>query len=90
MAVQIANPEVVRKIEWLAATLNTTKTAAVERALDAYSGEFLQAQLAQQDRQNQQQRYEQLMSIVKKFDAIPDVNPNAPNDLEWDENGLPI
>jgi antitoxin VapB len=90
MAVQIANPEVVRKIEWLATTLNTSKTAAVERALDAYSGGLLQAQMAAEGRSNEQLRYERLMSIVKKFDAIPDANPNSPSDLEWDENGLPI
>jgi antitoxin VapB len=90
MAVQIANPEVVRKIEWLATTLNTSKTAAVERALDAYSGELLQAEMAREDGVRRQQRYEQLMRIVKKFDEIPDVNPHAGNDLEWDENGLPI
>jgi antitoxin VapB len=35
MPIQIANPVVVAKIERLAATTGLTKTAAVERAVDA-------------------------------------------------------
>ncbi|NJM43301.1 MAG: type II toxin-antitoxin system VapB family antitoxin [Brachymonas sp.] len=90
MAVQIANPEVVKKIEWLAATLNTTKTAAVERALDAYQLNFS----AHEDQVARQRRADEFMQrvrpILAKFDALPDANPNAKNDLDWDENGLPI
>jgi antitoxin VapB len=90
MAVQIANPEVVKKIEWLAATLNTSKTGAVERALDAYKLSFS----AKEDEAAKQRRRDEFMRdirpILAQFDALPDIHPDAKNDLDWDENGLPI
>ena len=90
MAVQIANPAVVRKIEWLAATLNTSKTGAVERALDAYKLNFS----SQEDQAAKQRRRDEFMRnvrpILAQFDALPNVNSNAKSDLDWDENGLPI
>jgi antitoxin VapB len=90
MAVQIANPEVVKKIEWLAAALNTSKTGAVERALDAFK---LQSDVAA-EQVAKQQRADEFMQrslmILAQFDALPVANPQASNDLEWDEHGLPI
>lgn len=90
MAVQIANPQVVKKIEWLAAALNTSKTGAVERALDAYKLSFS----SQEDLAVKQRRVNEFMReirpILAKFDALPDINPQLKNDLNWDENGLPI
>lgn len=90
MAVQIANPDVVKKIEWLAASLNTSKTGAVERALDAYKLSFS----AQEDIAAKKRRADEFMRnvlpILAQFDALPDINPDAKNDLEWDEHGLPI
>ena len=43
MALQIANPTVVAKIETLAKRIGLTKTAAVERAVDALQGTLLYA-----------------------------------------------
>jgi antitoxin VapB len=90
MAMQIANPEVVRKIEWLATTLNTSKTAAVERALDAYK-----LNLALPDQQSAKQRRKDefmhdILPILAQFDALPVIHPNTKSDLDWDESGLPI
>jgi antitoxin VapB len=89
MAMQIANPEVVRKIEWLATALNTSKTAAVERALDAYK-----LNLALPDQQSAKQRrrdefMRDVLPILAQFDALPSTQASAKNDLDWDENGLP-
>ncbi len=90
MAIQIANPNVVKKIEWLAASLNTSKTGAVERALDAFK---LQNQLVAEQASKEQKAEEFMrrsLSILAQFDALPVTNPHAGNDLEWDEHGLPI
>jgi antitoxin VapB len=90
MAVQIANPEVVRKIELLAASLNISKTGAVERALDAYRlpGDADAEQAAKQRRADE--FMQRTLAVLAQFDALPVVNPNAGNDLEWDEHGLPV
>lgn len=90
MAVQIANPDVVRKIEWLAATLNTSKTSAVERALDAYKLNFSTSEDQAAKKRRADEFLREIRPVLAKFDALPDINPDAKNDLDWDENGLPI
>lgn len=81
MPIQIANPAVVAKIEALAARSGLTKTAAVERAIDA----MLQAQPADSDAAPLRKRVE---AILAQFDRIPD-RPDATDPLQWDEIGLP-
>jgi len=80
MALQIANPVVVGKIEALARATGLSKTAAVEKAVDRLLAE---------------QRPDQAPDVWKRFDAllaqmdqIPDL-PTAFDPLEWDEHGLP-
>jgi hypothetical protein len=89
MAVQIANPDVVRKIEWLATELKTTKTSAVEQALDAFKLNLAtrDAIIAKQQRAKAFMR--DVMPILAELDALPNINAGAKNDLDWDENGLP-
>jgi len=81
MPIQIANPAVVAKIEALAARSGLTKTAAVERAVDA----MLQTQPTDSDAASLRRRVE---AILAQFDRIPD-HPDAADPLEWDEIGLP-
>jgi hypothetical protein len=89
MAVQIASPTVVRKIEWLAATLNTSKTAAVERALD----ELLQSLSASieipTDAMRKAQRRADMFAALARMHQTP-LKAKAFDPLEWDENGLPV
>ncbi len=89
MAVQIANPEVVKKIEWLATTLNTSKTAAVERALDAFKLNLVIPDLETTKLREREAFKQRMLAILAEFDKLP-VDPSAGNDLEWDENGLPV
>ncbi len=89
MAVQIANPVVVRKIEWLAATLNTSKTAAVERALDALTLNLSASSEIPSDARRKAQRREDMLAVLARMHQTP-VRANAADPLEWDENGLPI
>ena len=80
LAVQIANPAVVKKIETLARATGLSKTAAVEKAVDRL--------LAEQNLGEQQRLWEQFDAILAQLDQIPDL-PNAFDPLEWDEHGLP-
>ena len=80
MALQIANPTVVRKIETLARATGLTKTAAVEKAVDRL--------LAEQNLDQPTGVWEQFDAILAQIDQIPDL-PNAFDPLEWDEHGLP-
>jgi len=80
MALQIANPTVVRKIETLARATGLTKTAAVEKAVDRF--------LAEQNLDLGAKVWEQFDAILAQIDQIPDL-PNAFDPLEWDEHGLP-
>ncbi|BBK32414.1 antitoxin VapB [Stella humosa] len=77
MAVQIANPEVVRKIERLASVTGLSKTAAVEMAVDRILREKGRPDLEAQ-----------IIALLKQVDAIPD-RPDWVDPLEWDEHGLP-
>ena len=80
MALQIANPVVVRKIETLARATGLTKTAAVEKAVDRL--------LAEQNLDQPPGVWEQFDAILAQIDRIPDL-PDAFDPLEWDEHGLP-
>ena len=80
MALQIANPTVVRKIETLARATGLTKTAAVERAVDRL--------LAEQNLDQANGVWQQFDSILAQIDQVPDL-PNAFDPLDWDEHGLP-
>ena len=80
MALQIANPVVVRKIEALARATGLTKTAAVEKAVDRLLTEQTSDQTADV--------WQQFDALLAQMDQIPD-QPTAFDPLEWDEHGLP-
>ena len=78
MALQIANPVVVQKVELMAKRLGLSKTAVVERALD-------QLISASEGAEHQSVRFDALLA---QLDRIPD-RPDAFDPLQWDERGLP-
>ena len=78
MALQIANPVVVKKVELMAKRLGLSKTAVVERALD-------QLISASQGAEHQSER---LDALLAQLDRITD-RPDAFDPLQWDERGLP-
>lgn len=80
MALQIANPTVVRKIETLARATGLTKTAAVEKAVDRL--------LAEHKLDEPPGLWEQFDAILGQLDQVPD-RPDAFDPLEWDDQGLP-
>ncbi|MGF6231270.1 antitoxin VapB [Inquilinus ginsengisoli] len=78
MALQIANPAVVEKVERLARATGLTKTALVERAVDRLAEEIgVSADTTD--------RFEALLA---QLDRIPD-RPDAVDPLGWDDQGLP-
>jgi antitoxin VapB len=79
MALQIANPTVVGKVERLAKRTGLSKTAVVERAVDRLLGETATA------RSNPSAR---LAALLAQIDRIPD-RADAFDPLQWDEHGLP-
>ena len=80
MPIQIANPKVVAKIERLAAVSGLSKTAAVEKAVDAM--------LAGRDRALEDDFEARATAILAQLDRIPD-RTDAFDPLDWDEHGLP-
>lgn len=78
MALQIANPTVVRKVEQLARIAGLSKTAAVERAVDRLLSEV----------GGSTGSAERMAALLAQLDRIPD-RPDAFDPLEWDEQGLP-
>ena len=80
MALQIANPVVVGKIEALARATGLTKTAAVEKAVDRLLAEHRPDQTADV--------WARFDALLAQMDQIPDL-PSASDPLEWDEHGLP-
>lgn len=78
MALQIANPTVVGKVERLATLTGLSKTAVVERAVDLLARQM----------QASGDAAARLTALVAQLDRIPD-RPDAFNPLEWDEQGLP-
>jgi antitoxin VapB len=80
MAIQIANPAVVAKIERLAAETGLSKTAAVEKAVDAM--------LAGREGASEDDFEDRATVILAQLDRIPD-RGDAFDPLDWDEHGLP-
>ena len=78
MALQIANPSVVSKVERLAKQTGLSKTALVERAVD-------QMLIATEPAARQGARLEALLA---QLDRIPD-RSDAADPLAWDAHGLP-
>lgn len=78
MALQIANPTVVGKVERLATLTGLSKTAVVERAVDLLARQM----------QASGDAAARLTALLAQLDRIPD-RPDAFNPLEWDEQGLP-
>lgn len=81
MAIQIANPAVVAKIERLASLTGLSKTAAVEVAVERVLGEA-------EDISGGSSVSLRWSSILEQLHALPD-RPDAFDPLQWDENGLP-
>ena len=80
MSVQIANPVVVAKIERLAAACGLSKTAAVEKAVDAM--------LAGSQGTSDDGFMARVTAILAQLDRIP-VRADAVDPFDWDEHGLP-
>ncbi|MDC6171207.1 type II toxin-antitoxin system VapB family antitoxin [Paucibacter sp. XJ19-41] len=80
MAVQIANPVVVDKVERLAKATGLSKTAVVEQALDRLLMERGSAPLASPA--------SRLAALLAQMDRIPD-RADAFDALDWDAQGLP-
>lgn len=78
MAVQIANPVVVDKIEKLARITGLSKTAAVEKAIDRFIDQAVDSEAA----------FARIDALLAQMDRIPDL-PAPFDPLEWDERGLP-
>jgi len=78
LALQIANPTVVRKVERLARATGLSKTAAVERAVDRLLSEVV----------NASDQTERIAALLAQLDRIPD-RADAFDPLAWDEHGLP-
>lgn len=77
MALQIANPAVIGKIDRLAKSIGLSKLAAVEKAVDR----LLLETAGSKDESR-------LSRLLEQLDRVPDRSkPLDP--LEWDEHGLP-
>ena len=79
MALQIANPAVVSKVERLAKRTGLSKTAVVEKAVDR-----LLCELA-----TPADHSARLAALLAQLDRIPD-RADASDPLQWDEHGLPV
>ena len=77
MALQIANPVVVAKVERLAKATGLSKTAVVERAIDHLARETQVA--THQGR---------MVALLAQLDRLPD-REDAFDAVEWDLHGLP-
>jgi antitoxin VapB len=77
MALQIANPVVVAKVERLARATGLTKTAVVERAIDALASRTQAASVPGQ-----------MAALLAQLDRVPD-RADAYDPPEWDGAGLP-
>lgn len=78
MALQIANPVVIGKVERLAKETGLSKTAVVEPALDSLiSGTTERASTVGR-----------MSALLAQLDRIPD-RPDAFDPLAWDEPNLP-
>ena len=79
MAIQIANPIVVQKIERLARHTGLSKTGAVEKAVDRLMAEEGGPQTRDAGR---------IRALLAQLDRLPD-RADAFDPLIWDEQGLP-
>jgi antitoxin VapB len=77
VALQIANPTVVAKVERLAKATGLTKTAVVERAIDRLASETGAGPQAGR-----------MAALLAQLDRVPD-RLDAFNPIEWDDQGLP-
>jgi antitoxin VapB len=77
MALQIANPVVVAKVERLARATGLTKTAVVERAIDHLANETQGASDPGR-----------MAALLVQLDQVPD-RTDAFDPLPWDSLGLP-
>ncbi len=80
MALQIANPVVVSKVERLARSTGLSKTAVVDRALDLL--------ITQTHAVGASRSKGRLSALLAQLDRIPE-RPDAADPLAWDEHGLP-
>ncbi len=80
MALQIANPVVVEKIRELARISGTTKTAAVEQAVDRMLRATKPTDTSAQSAK--------LYALLAQLDRIAQT-PKPSIDIVWDEFGLP-
>jgi antitoxin VapB len=93
-AVQIANPQLVQKIEWLAKTMNIGKTAVIDRAVELLSEQLQgdkEPKLAKTDAATKTTlSAEQLLflEIVERMHKTP-IAPNTVDPFNWDDHGLP-
>jgi antitoxin VapB len=78
MALQIANPTVVSKVERLAKQTGLSKTAVVERALDRL--------IAATSPASDQTR--RMAALLAQLDRLPE-RADAFDPLPWNEHGLP-
>ncbi|CDS48432.1 hypothetical protein [Polaromonas sp. CG9_12] len=78
MALQIANPVVVGKVERLAKATGLSKTAVVERALDRLLGETM----VKTDGDKR------VAALLAQLDRVPD-RADAFDPMDWDGQGLP-
>lgn len=78
MALQIANPAVINKVERLAKATGLSKTAVVEKALDRLIS----------DTDGASDSAERMAALLQQLDRIPD-RADAFDPLEWDEHGAP-
>ncbi len=77
MALQIADPVVIGKVERLTKATGLSKTAVVERALDSLISETT-------ERASTAGR---MAALLAQLDRIPD-RPDAFDSLGWDQHGL--
>jgi antitoxin VapB len=75
MALQIANPVVVAKVERLARATGLSKAAVVERAIDVLANEILSAAVPGR-----------MAALLAQLDRIPD-RADAHDPLQWDGAG---
>ena len=78
MALQIANPGVVRKVEALAKVTGLTKTAVVEKAVDRMLAE-VGAPIDSGGR---------MEALLRQMDQVPE-RADAFEVMAWDAHGLP-
>jgi antitoxin VapB len=77
MMLQIANPGVVAKVERLARAIGISKTAVIERAIDALANEIRSAAVPGQ-----------MAALLVQLDRVPE-QADGHDPLQWDGAGLP-